>query len=226
MEFTYYGHSCFLIEINGSKLLFDPFIRGNHLAASIDLASIEADYILISHAHQDHLADAVSLAKQTGALCIANYEIYLWLTNQGVEKVHPLNHGGKFNFGFGTVKLVHAVHSSSFPDGSYGGNPGGFIVKANGYNFYFAGDTALMPEMEYWGDTHDLNIAILPIGDNFTMGADDAAIAGKRLQVNQVIGVHFDTFPPIKIDPDAAKAEFSKLGIELALVNIGETKKF
>lgn len=223
MKFTYYGHSCFLIEINGKKLLFDPFISPNPLAAHIDTSKIEADYILISHAHGDHLADAVSLANQTGAVCIANYEIYLWLQAQGLEKLHPLNQGGQVHTKFGSVKMTNAVHSSSFPDGSYGGHPAGFIVKSPGYNFYFAGDTALMPEMEYWGDTHDLNLAILPIGDNFTMGAEDAAIAATRLQVDSVIGVHYDTFPPIKIDPDEAKAVFKKEGHDLIMVGIGDS---
>lgn len=221
MKFTYYGHSCFLIEINGSKLLFDPFISPNPLASHIDMASIEADYILISHAHGDHIADALALAKQTGATCIANYEIYLWLQKQGQEKAYPLNHGGQAEFDFGTVKMVNAVHSSSFPDGSYGGHPAGFIIKAGGYNLYFAGDTALMPEMEYWGETHDLNLAILPIGDNFTMGAEDAAIATTRLQADSVIGVHFDTFPPITLNHDEAKAVFQKEGHELIMLEIG-----
>jgi L-ascorbate metabolism protein UlaG (beta-lactamase superfamily) len=226
MKFTYYGHSCFLIEINGKKLLFDPFITPNPAAAHIDTSTIKADYILISHAHQDHIADAVTLAKQTGATCIANYEIYLWLLAQGLEKVHPMNHGGQFKFGFGTVKMVNAVHSSSFPDGSYGGNPAGFIIKADGFNFYYAGDTALMSDMKYWGRIHDLDLAILPIGDNFTMGPGDAAIAGKRLKTDHVIGVHYDTFPPIVIDHETAKATFKSKDIKLHLLEIGGTKEF
>ncbi|MEM0999782.1 MAG: metal-dependent hydrolase [Bacteroidota bacterium] len=223
MKFTFYGHATFLIEVDGTKILFDPFITPNEKAAHIDISTIEADYILISHAHGDHIADAVALAKQTGATCVANFEIATWLGNQGVEKAHPMNHGGKWKFDFGTVKMVNAIHSSSFPDGSYGGHPAGFIIKTPSINLYYSGDTALMQEMKFWGRKHSLDLAILPVGDNFTMGYEDAVIAAKRLKVDTVVGVHFDTFPYIEIDHAAATKAFADKDKELLLLGIGDT---
>lgn len=223
MKLTFYGHACFLVEVAGKKLLFDPFITPNEKAAHIDVSKIEADYILISHGHEDHVADAVSLAKQTGATCVSNFEIVNWLSSQGVEKTHPMNHGGQWKFDCGTVRYVNAIHSSSFPDGSYAGHPGGFIVKTEEGNFYFAGDTALMTEMKFWGRKHDLDFAVLPIGDNFTMGYEDAVIAAKRLKVDQVVGVHYDTFGYIVIDKDVVMSAFAQKDKTLLLPEIGET---
>ena len=225
MQFTFYGQSSFLLEFNGHRLLFDPFISPNPKASHIDLAAIEADYILISHGHQDHIHDAVDLAKQTGASCISNYEIIQWLAKQGADQGHPMNHGGQWQFDFGTVRMVNAVHSSSFPDGSYAGNPAGFIISSPVGNVYFAGDTALMSDMKIWGERFDLDFAILPIGDNFTMGYEDAALAAKWLKVDRVVGVHYDTFGFIEIDHAAAKAAFEEQGIKLLLPGIGERIK-
>lgn len=221
MIFKYYGHSCFSIEVVGKTLLFDPFITGNRKAANVQLTSIKADYILISHAHGDHVADAVALARQTGATCISNFEIITWLQRQKIEKCHPMNHGGQWKFDFGTVKYVNAIHSSSFPDGSYGGNPGGFIVDTVEGTFYFAGDTALMPDMKLWGKQHEFDFVILPIGDNFTMGMDDGARAAKMLKCDKAIGVHFDTFPYIEIDHRQAMEAFAAKGCKLILPEIG-----
>lgn len=226
MKFTFYGHACFSIEVAGKTLLFDPFISPNPKAAHIDMSAIKADYILISHAHGDHIADAVALAKQTGATCVSNYEIVTWLQAQGVEKAHPMNHGGQWKFDFGWVKYVNAIHSSSFPDGTYGGQPGGFIVDSVEGTFYYSGDTALTYDMKLWGKQHDIDIAILPVGDNFTMGFEDAALAAEMLKVEKVIGVHFDTFGYIEIDHDAAKAAFKKKDIKLKLLEIGDTMNF
>ncbi|MBK9449648.1 MAG: metal-dependent hydrolase [Bacteroidetes bacterium] len=226
MIFKYYGHSCFAIEVAGKTLLFDPFISGNPLAGNVQLADIKADYILISHAHGDHVADAVALAKQTGATCVSNYEIITWLQNQGVAKGHPMNHGGQWKFEFGTVKYVNAVHSSSFPDGSYGGNPGGFIVDTVEGTFYFAGDTALTADMKIWGKQFEFDFVVLPIGDNFTMGIDDAAKAADFLRCEKVIGVHFDTFPYIVVDHELAKHTFQKAGSKLFLPEIGKSIEF
>jgi len=147
VKFTYYGHSCFLIEVQGKKLLFDPFITPNELAKNIRLESIEADFILLTHGHADHVADAVTLAKQTGALVISSFEVIEWLSKQGLKNLHPMNHGGKKEFEFGTLKCVSAIHSSSLPDGSYGGNPMGFIITSTEKNFYISGDTAFDSKM-------------------------------------------------------------------------------
>jgi len=225
MKFTFYGHACFSLEVAGKTLLFDPFISGNPQAAEkINLEEIKADYILITHGHGDHIADAVQLAKQTGATCISTFEIIQWLGKQGVENGHPMNTGGKWRFDFGTVKFVHAFHSSSFPDGSYAGHPGGFIIESSEATFYFAGDTALMRDMRRWGRDYEFDFVILPVGDNFTMGYDDAARAAKWLKAEVAVGVHFDTFPYIEIDHQAAKAAFREVGCKLILPEIGSSE--
>lgn len=223
MKITYYGHSCFAVETAGKTLLFDPFITPNELAKDIKLADIKADYILISHGHYDHIHDAVALAKQTGATTISNFEIYQWLGKQGLEKTHPLNHGGGHNFDFGYAKLLNAIHSSVLPDGTYGGNPGGFLIKTPEGSFYFAGDTALTYDMKLIPEEATLRFAFLPIGDNFTMGTRDAIRAASFLHTSQVIGMHYDTFPPIKLDHAAAINEFHNAGLHLHLINIGSS---
>jgi L-ascorbate metabolism protein UlaG (beta-lactamase superfamily) len=221
MKITYYGQSCFGVGTGETQLLFDPFISPNPLAGAIDVNAVPADYLLISHAHQDHIADAVSIAKRTGATVIANFEVVTWLAGQGVGRGHPLNHGGAHRFDFGRVKFVAAVHSSSFADGSYGGNPGGFLVETAECDFYYSGDTALTLDMKLIGESASLSWAALCIGDNFTMGIDDAVKAADFLQCNRILGVHYDTFPPIKIDHDQARKKFQDAGKELMLLPIG-----
>ena len=221
MKLTSFGHSCFSVETSGKTLLFDPFIKANSLAAGVDFAAIRADYILISHGHFDHIADAVELANQTGATVISNFEIVNWLGNQGLKKVHPMNHGGAFTFDFGRVKYVNAVHSSVLPDGTYGGNAGGFVVETAEGAFYYAGDTALTLDMKLIAEDFSLKFAVLPIGDNFTMGAKDATKAAGFVHCQTIVGVHYDTFPPIKIDHAAAQATFAAAGLTLHLPEIG-----
>ena len=223
MNLTYYGHSCFSVVINGKNLLFDPFITGNELAKDININNIEADYILLSHAHFDHVADAETIAKRTGATIIANYETAMWFAGKGIEKYQPMNTGGKWKFDFGTVKCVNAVHSSTLPDGSNGGNPMGFIIITDEMNFYYAGDTALTLDMQLIPLFAGIDFAILPIGDNFTMGMEDAVQAAKMVQTKLVIGVHYDTFGFIKIDHQKAIDLFKTNELELLLPAIGET---
>ena len=211
MKVTFYGQSSFVIDMGGKSLIFDPFISPNPKAGSIDVNSIKADYILLSHGHGDHIADAETIAKNNNAKVISNYEIVTWYGAKDIGG-HPLNHGGKWKFDFGTVKYVNAVHSSGLPDGSDGGNPGGFVVWNDDKCFYFAGDTALTMDMKLIPMTcPKLDFAILPIGDNFTMGYEDAAIAAEFIDCDKIIGCHFDTFGYIEIDHDAAKKAFEAL---------------
>jgi L-ascorbate metabolism protein UlaG (beta-lactamase superfamily) len=223
MKITYYGHSCFSVAINGKHLLFDPFITPNELAKHIQVEKIQADFILLSHGHEDHVADAVSIARRTGALVISNWEIINWIMKQGITNTHPMNTGGHWFFPFGKVKCVSAVHSSSLPDGTYGGNPLGFLVESDSGSFYYSGDTALTYDMKLIGEYKKMNFALLPIGNNFTMGIDNAIIAAEFIRCDRIIGLHYDTFGYIKIDRREAVDKFSRAGRELFLPAIGET---
>ncbi|MEO5642470.1 MAG: metal-dependent hydrolase [Bacteroidia bacterium] len=223
MKITSYGHSCFGVEINGRHLLFDPFISPNPLAAHIDVNAVPADYILQSHGHGDHIADTVAIAKRTGAKVIGAFEVTEWLAKQGVEKTHPMNIGGKWIFEFGKVKCVVAIHSSTMPDGTNGGSPMGFVIESDEGNFYFAGDTALTYDMKLIGDYRQIDFAFLPVGDNFTMGVDNAIIASDFIRCDKIIGMHYDTFGYIKIDQEEAKRKFARAGKSLTLMQIGET---
>ncbi|HRC15725.1 MAG TPA: metal-dependent hydrolase, partial [Bacteroidia bacterium] len=221
---TYYGHSCFGVNVSGVNVLFDPFIRHNELAKDINVDAIPASYVLLSHGHEDHVADALDIATRTGAAIVSNFEVTEWFKNKGAKKTHPMNPGGKWKFKFGTVKYVAAAHSSSMPDGSYGGNPGGFVVETPEGTFYYSGDTGLTMDMQLIPLTcGKLNVALLPIGDNFTMGADDAILASDFIKCNKVIGLHYDTFGYIKIDQEEAVRKFKEKGKELILMKIGET---
>lgn len=223
MQFTYYGHSSFSVEIKGKKIVFDPFITHNELAKSIDTNQIEADYIFISHGHDDHVADLLTLARRTGATVVGAFEVTNWAGRQGIEKVHPMNTGGKWLFDFGTVKAVVAHHSSSLPDGSYGGNPMGYVFSTEEGNFYYAGDTALTMDMQLIPRFAKLDFAIMPIGDNFTMGVEDAVMAAEMIECKQIVGVHYDTFGYIKIDKEKAQQQFAAAGLSLLLPGIGST---
>ena len=223
MKLTNYGHSCFLVEIKGKKILFDPFITYNELAKEVNVNTIEADYIFLSHGHADHIADCISIAKRTGCKVVANWEIHEWLNKQGVSNTHPMNTGGKWNFDFGTVKCVVAQHSSGLPDGSYGGNPMGFIFSSTEGNFYYSGDTALTLDMQLIPVWAKLNFAVLPIGDNFTMDVADAIRAADFVDCKTIVGVHYNTFGFIKINEEEAKQAFAARNKTLLLPAIAET---
>jgi L-ascorbate metabolism protein UlaG (beta-lactamase superfamily) len=223
MRLTYYGQSAFLIEVKGKKILFDPFISGNLLAKDINVNTIEADYIFISHGHDDHVADLIPIARRTGALCVAAAEIADWLPKQGITNVHAMNQGGFIPFDFGKARGVSAIHSSSFPDGSYAGNPLGFVFNTDEGDFYFAGDTALTMDMKLIPLWAKLKFSVLPIGGNFTMDVADAIHAATFVECPKVVGVHYNTFPPIAIDTAKAKADFATAAKTLLLPKIGET---
>lgn len=201
VKITWHSHACFFIETDQARLLIDPFISGNPLS-TVKLDTIETDYILVSHGHGDHLGDTVEIAKRTGATVISNYEIQTWLTNQGIENAHPQHIGGGFDYPWGRVKLTIAHHGSALPDGSYGGNPCGFLLYLEGKKIYHACDTGLFYDMKLIGE-EGIDLAILPIGDNFTMGPDDALRAVKLVEPEQVVPIHYDTFDIIKQDPHA-----------------------
>ncbi|MHB1105469.1 MAG: metal-dependent hydrolase [Lutibacter sp.] len=225
MKITFLGHSSLSIETKDKTLLIDPFITGNELAKNIDINKLQANYILITHAHQDHIMDVEAIAKRTKATIISNFEIVTYFESKGI-KGHPMNHGGKWKFDFGTVHYTNAVHSSSFPDESYGGQPGGFVIETSHHRIYISGDTALTYDMKLIPQViGELDLAILPIGDNFTMGLDEAIIATKFLGCNKVLGVHFDTFEPIKINHKKAFEKFAKAKKELILLEIGGSLK-
>jgi L-ascorbate metabolism protein UlaG (beta-lactamase superfamily) len=208
------------IEVSGKHILVDPFITGNPKAAHVDINLLQADYILLTHAHQDHILDVEAITKRTDALIVSNWEIATYFSNKGF-KSHPMNHGGSWKFDFGSVKFVHAVHSSSFPDGSYGGNPGGFVIEGEHKNIYISGDTALTMDMKLIPMRTKLDLAILPIGNNFTMDVEDAIIAADFVECDKILGVHFDTFGFIEINHEEAIKKFFNKGKDLMLLEIG-----
>ena len=224
MKITYLGHATLIVEMNNKKILFDPFITRNPLASSIDIQSLNVDYIFVTHGHQDHVLDVEAVANNNDkALVVSNFEIVTWFGEKNING-HPMNHGGKYQFDFGTAKYVNAIHSSVLPDGSYGGNPGGFVLYDAFQSLYIAGDTAVTKDMELIPlSCPKLDIAVLPIGDNFTMGYEDALIASELIQCDKIIGYHYDTFPPIEIDKSKAIEYFKTKGKELILLDIGES---
>lgn len=218
---NWYSHACFLIETNSTKLLIDPFITDNPLSP-VRADDIEADYIFVSHGHGDHLGDTVAIAKRTGAEVISNFEIQNWVSSQGVENVHPLHIGGGFDYPWGRVKLTIAHHGSALPDGSYGGNPCGFLFYLKNKKLYHACDTGLFYDMKLIGQ-EGIDLAILPIGDNFTMGPDDALRAIKLIEPAKVVPIHYDTFDVIKQDPHAwASRVEQETSVQVIVMNPGD----
>lgn len=200
-KFTWYGHAAAGLETDGHKVIVDPFLNGNP-AATISPEAVEADFILLSHGHGDHLGDTVAIAKRTGAEVISVNEIAVWLGNQDV-KAHGQHIGGGFNYPFGYLKLTLALHGSELPDGSSGGNPCGFLLTTkDGKKIYLAQDTGLFGDMKLIGE-EGIDLAVLPIGDNFTMGPEDALRAVKLIQPKTVIPIHYNTWELIAQDPNA-----------------------
>lgn len=222
MKITFYGHASLGITIAEINIIVDPFISANQKASHIDINSLEADYILLTHAHQDHILDVEAIAKRTNAIIVSNAEIATYYAKKGFQS-HPMNHGGSWNFEFGNLKYVNAIHSSSFPDGTYGGNPGGFVLEGERKNLYIAGDTALTMDMKLIPMRTKLDLAIFPIGNNFTMDIEDAIIASDFVECDKILGYHYDTFGYIEINKEQAIKKFFDKGKDLMLLNIGDS---
>lgn len=222
MKITFYGHASLGIEVGGKNIIVDPYITANELASHINIEELKADYILVTHAHGDHVLDVEAIARRTGAVIVSNAEIAGYFGGKGL-KSHPMNHGGSWKFDFGTVKYVNAIHSSSFNDGKYGGNPGGFVIEGEHKNIYIAGDTALTFDMKLIPLRTKLDLAIFPIGNNFTMDVEDAIIASDFVECDKILGCHYDTFGYIKIDKEEAKKKFFDRGKDLMLLEIGDS---
>jgi L-ascorbate metabolism protein UlaG (beta-lactamase superfamily) len=224
MKLTYLSHSCVLLETGSHRVLFDPFLTGNPLAP-VQAADVACDFILLTHGHDDHVGDAADIARRTGARIVANYEIATFFAAQGLE-CHGMYHGGAWTFPFGRAKMVIAHHGSGYPGPGgamlYMGNPAGFVVTAEGKNIYHAGDTCLFLEMEWIGRMHPLDVAFLPIGDNFTMGIDEAAEAVRLLRPKRVVPIHYNTFDLIRVDPREFADKVRPLGVEPIVLAPGQ----
>ncbi len=220
-KLTYHGHSCFELGCERNKVIIDPFLRDNP-HTSLDPGEVSVTAILVSHGHGDHLGDTIEIAKHNNCLVVSNYEICGWLEAQGIQ-VHPMHIGGAFNFKWGRVKLVPAIHGSGLPDGSYGGLAAGFLIEMGGKNVYFAGDTALHSDMALYGRLNPIDLALLPIGDNFTMGIDDAVEAAVMCGASEVVPIHYDTFPVIQVDPGEFAHRAGKRGVKVRVMEFGET---
>lgn len=221
MKITYLGHAALSIEVGGQHIIVDPYISANPKASHIDINNLNADFILITHAHGDHVLDVESIAKNTNAVIVSNAEIADYYAKKGFQS-HGMNHGGSWKFDFGTVKYVNAIHSSAFPDGTYGGNPGGFVIESEHKNIYIAGDTALTYDMKLIPLRIKLDLAVLPIGSNYTMDVEDAIIASDFVECDKILGYHYDTFGYIEINHSEAKKKFFDAGKDLMLLPIGD----
>ena len=220
-KLTYYSHSAWRIDTNGYVILIDPFLNDNP-TSPVKANEVTADYIIITHAHGDHIGDAIPIAKENNATIISNFEIANWCGAQGVQ-AHPLHIGGSAKFPFGVVKLTQAFHGSSFPDGSYGGMPAGVLVMVEGKTIYHSGDTGLFSDMKLIAEMNPIDVAILPIGDNFTMGVTDAAKAVEFLKPKIVIPMHYKTFDIINVDPQVFTDLVKKTGVDAQVIDYGKS---
>ena len=225
MEIRYFGHSAIQIAVEGATILVDPFITGNALAESaVTVDELRPDVILVTHAHGDHWGDTVAIADATDALVVANFEITEYLERKHRNSnTHAMNTGGMSTFPWGTLKMTYARHSSSFPDGTYGGNPNGFLLFAEGKVIYLMGDTDVFAEMGWIGQDYAIDVAFMPIGDCYTMGPADSIRAAELLQPALIVPVHYNTFPPIRVDEQAWAVRMDEAGFAARVVEPGES---
>ncbi|MEJ2420772.1 MAG: metal-dependent hydrolase [Acidobacteriota bacterium] len=221
LKLTYHGHSCFELESDGHRIIVDPFLSDNpHAKASPKDIKVEA--VLVSHGHGDHLGNAEEIARNNNCPIISNYEIANYLADKGLD-AFGMHIGGSFEFDWGRLKLTPALHGSALPDGSYGGNPAGFLIWMGGKCVYYAGDTGIMSDMELYGRLNPIDFAMLPIGSCFTMDVRDAVEAALLLKPKEVMPIHYNTFPVIEAEPE----EFAKLaqskGLKTRIVEFGDT---
>jgi len=221
LKLCYHGHSCFELEADGHRIIVDPFLNGN-IHAKAKPADIKVEAVLVSHGHGDHVGDAVEIAKNNNGVVISNFEIANWLEAQGVQ-AHGMHIGGAHTFSWGRLKLTPALHGSALPDGSYGGNPAGFLIWMGGKCVYFAGDTGIHSDMALYGRLNPIDLALLPIGDNFTMGIDDAVEAAVLCGAREAIPIHYGTFPVIQEDPNEFVRKLEARGVAGRVVGFGET---
>lgn len=222
---TWLGHATWSIDADGTCIIVDPFLKPHNPTATAtvnDVADLQPQFILVTHGHGDHTQDLLELAKAGNALVVCNYEIGEWLNRQGITNVHTMNHGGSYTLPFGRVKMTIAHHSSMLPDGTYAGNPGGFLINFNdGHDVYIAGDTALTYDMRLIGEVGGVDLAILPVGDNYTMGPEDAIVAAQFVKAKHVLPAHYNTFPWIAIDVEQfARRLQRETGIDCTVLEV------
>jgi len=224
MKLIYYGHSAFMLQTNGTNILVDPFISGNpHTEGVITADQLNPDIILLTHAHGDHFGDTVDIARRSGALVVANAEIAQYLSERHEHgNVRGMNTGGSWSFDWGRVTMTDARHSSSFPDGTYGGNPNGFVVQAEGRTVYAMGDTSPFAEMAWIAEDFEIDLALIPIGDCYTMGPEMSVRAANLTKASRFVPIHFNTFPAIDVDVSAWEAFMAKAGHETLVLPPGE----
>ncbi len=221
IKLTYFAHSAFLIEFENFKILLDPFITGNPLA-TVEAKNLNADYIILTHGHGDHLGDTIDIARRCKSTVIAVNELANYANSKGVT-VHNMHIGGVYSFPFGKVKFTIAHHGSSSPEGDYMGEPAGILLTLNGKTIYHAGDTGLFMDMKLIGETNKIDVALLPIGGNFTMDVEDAVKAAEFLQPKLTIPIHYNTFPVIQAEPDLFVKKVGQIGLSAKKLNFGET---
>lgn len=222
IKITWYGHSALALEVGGYKLLVDPYFTGNPVA-SISADKVTPDYILVTHGHYDHVGDAAAIAKRTGAMVISNFEIAEWMRKQGVSNTHEQHIGGGHDFPFGNLKLTTAFHGSGLPDGTNGGNPAGFLLTPkDGKKVYISGDTGLFSDMKLIGQ-EGIEVAFVPIGDNYTMGPEDAYKAVELIMPKHIIPIHYNTWELIAQDAGKWAERVSKLGVKVHVLKPGDS---